>query len=146
MQMKEYILNTPDQERRLMIERLADYFRNNNIAVHAALDIPELPLPKLFPNPGFGDQRRKQPHLLGVHNDSGELYIGLVKTRNEDLMDENSLTEYDLYMNLTVDQPGIRFCLMMHEDRIHQFNSFITHYLHPDFWPHFIAVAYSNDE
>lgn len=128
-----------------MIRKMADQFGKNNITVHAAIDIEGLPLPKLFPNPGFGDQRRKQPHLLGVHNQSGELYIGVVKTQEDDIMDEHSLTEYDLYMDLTIRQEGIRFCLMLHEDRIQKFNGFITHYIHPDFWQNFIVMAYSEE-
>ncbi len=134
-----------DDERRKMIHKLAEYFQKNNITIHAAVDIEGTPLPKLFPNPGFGDQHRKQPHLLGVHEESGELYIGLVKTQAEDLMDENSLTEYDLFMDLTIRQKGIRFCLMINEDRVQHINGFITHYFHPDFWPNFIVVAYSGD-
>ncbi len=132
-------------ERRTMIQALAENFKINDITIHAAVDIEGLPLPKLFPNPGFGDQRRKQPHILGVHNKSGELYIGLVKTKDDDLTDESSLTEYDLYMDMTMKQEGIRFCIMMHEHRIQHFNSFITHYLHPDFWPNMMVIAYSED-
>jgi len=132
-------------ERTVMIRALAENFRKNGITVNAAVDIDGYPLPKLFSNPGFGDQRRKQPHLLGVHEKDGELYIGLVKTSDEDLMDESSLTEYDLFMDLTIRQKGVRFCLMIHEDRIQQFNSFITHYLHPDFWPNMMVVAYSKE-
>lgn len=134
-----------DEERRHMIRAMAENFRKNDITVHSAVDIDGLPLPKLFPNPGFGDQRRKQPHVLGVHNKTGELYIGLVKTKGDDLTDESSLTEYDLYMDLTLRQDGIRFCIMMHEHRVQHFNSFITHYLHPDFWPNMMVIAYSDD-
>lgn len=135
-----------DDDRRKMIRKLAEYFQKNNITINSAVDLDDIPLPKLFPNPGFGDQRRKQPHLLGVHRESGELYIGLVKTQAEDLMDENSLTEYDLYMDLTIRQDGVYFCLMVDDNRVHHVNGFITHYLHPDFWPKFIVVPYTEDE
>lgn len=143
----EYQFNAAESDqRRVMVKTLAEYFRLNDISVNAAVDIDHLPPPKLFSNPGFGDQKRKQPQLIGVHNKTGELYIGLVKTREDDILGEHSLTEYDLYMDLTIRQKGIKVCLMIHEDRIKDFNSFITHYLHPEFWNNFIVVAYSEDD
>ncbi len=133
-----------DNQRSLMVHKLAAHLRAIDVNVLAAIDTDDLPVPKLFSNPGFGDQKRKQPHILGVHNKTGELFIGLVRTKYEDFTDENSRTEYDLYTNIAMRQRGINIYLMLHEDRIQHFNSFITHYLHPDFWVKIIVVAYAD--
>jgi hypothetical protein len=134
----------PD-ERRSMIEQLVRHFRSNGIQIQAAVELDGFPLPSLFPNPGYGDQRRKQPHVLGIHEGSGELYIGLVKTRSDNIESESSLTEYDLYFDISARNPNIRICIMIHEDRVHEFNSFITHYIHPDLWDRLLIVAFSPD-
>lgn len=133
-----------DYQRRCMVHKLTAHLQAIDVNVLAAIDSDDLPLPKLFSNPGFGDQKRKQPHILGVHDKTGELFIGLVKTEQEDITDENSRTEYDLYTDLAMRQKGINIYLMLPEDRIQQFNSFITHYLHPDFWEKIIIVAYAD--
>lgn len=137
--------DTGRDQRHTMIQQLVDYFRRNNITVKAAVGIENLPLPQLFPNPGYGDQKRKQPHVLGIHNETGDVYIGLVKTRDQDLTDDSSLTEYDVYIDIASRRDGIHIYLMIDEDRIHQFNSFITHYIHPDYWTSLTIVAYSDD-
>jgi hypothetical protein len=140
-----YIINSDaNNQRSLMVHKLAEHLHAIDVTVLSAIELENLPLPKLFSNPGFGDQKRKQPHILGVHKSTGELYIGLVKTEGEDFTDENSRTEYDLYTDLAIRQKGINIYLMLHEDRIQQFNSFITHYLHPDFWEKIMLVAYSD--
>jgi hypothetical protein len=128
----------------ILIRNFADYYKRSSFRILNAVGLEEYPLPKIVNNDGFGDQRPKQPHIVGVNDDTGEIIIGILKTISDNLESASALTEYDLYLNLTHDDDNVRLCVYLPTDRVQEFNSLITRYLHPDFYNKIIVATYSD--
>jgi hypothetical protein len=130
----------------ILVRKLAEYYKRIGLRVISAVGIDGFPLPKLIKNEGFGDQRPKQPHIVGYNETNGEMYIGIVKTISDNLESASALTEYDLYLNLSNEDGKIRLCVYLPVERIQEFNSLITRYLHPDYYDKIVIVTYSDNE
>ncbi len=129
-----------------LMKEFAGHFERDDIRILAAVGLDGYPLPQMVQNNRFGDQRPKLPHLLAVNDSTGENYIGIIKTAQDDLESTSALTEYDLYLDLSHGDEKLRLCIYLPQERLQEFNSLITHYIHPDYWKHLVIMTHPAED
>ena len=96
-----------------------------------------------LPNDGYGDQEAKTPDVFAYDQKNRCFIIGEAKTGEGDLETDHALTQYNVYLDQFDTRQGTRATLYMilPADKVPEFNSLITHYLHPDYWKHIVVVT-----
>lgn len=126
-----------------LVEELLTIFIRQGFRILAAVGIPGLPAPKALLNDGYGDQERKSPDIYAFDERRNRYIIGEAKTGNSDLESNHALTQYNVYLDHIAPENGHpALCYVILPGRIvPEFNTLITHYIHPDYLPRIIVVA-----
>ena len=126
-----------------LIAELVEIFRERGYKLLGADGITGLPLPRPLPNDGYGDQQAKAPDIYAFDEATGCYIIGEAKTGKGDLETDHALTQYNVYLDQFDKHsgaPAILF-IIIPPSKIPEFNSLITHYIHPDYWGKIILVS-----
>lgn len=132
----------PEQHAKL-IEELVQIFRKEHFTILAADGIEGLPRPKKLHNDGYGDQEDKTPDLYAYDDVRRVHVIGEAKTGKGDFESEHALTQYNVFLDQVDRHSGRRslFYVIVPWNKIAEFNSLITHYIHPDYWSFLTLVS-----
>jgi hypothetical protein len=133
--------NDPEKHFEL-VEELVEIFRDRGYKILAADGVTGLPLARPLPNDGYGDQQAKAPDIYAFDETTRCYIIGEAKTGDGDLETEHALTQYNVFLDQFdkhTGAPAILF-IILPALKIPEFNSLITHYIHPDYWSKIVVV------
>ncbi len=125
-----------------LIAELIDLFLQEGFAVSGADGIEGYFPPIEMRNCGYGDQEDKTPDIYAFDPVRGRYIIGEAKTGRGDFETEDSLTQYNVYLDQrhpkTLTPTLVYF--IVPSSRVAEFNTLITHYIHRDLWDHLTIV------
>ncbi len=127
----------------LLVKELVDVFRTRGFRILGADGIPGIGPVTALPNDGYGDQQPKAPDVYAFDSTTGCYIIGEAKTGQGDFETEHALTQYNVFLDQFDKHsgaPAILFVIVP-PSRLPQFNSLITHYIHPDYWAKIVIVS-----
>ena len=99
--------------------------------------------PPPIANSGFGDGKPRTPDVVGVDGEKQRIVFGLVRENRESLDSEDSLTEYNVFLDHKADQGdhASMVLVMLPSALVHEFTGIVTHYIHREYWHRIIPVA-----
>ncbi|MBM4168171.1 MAG: hypothetical protein FJ215_03315 [Ignavibacteria bacterium] len=132
-----------EEKHQSLVTELCLLFTNASFDIIAADGVEGYSAPMPLENRGYGDQQQKTPDVYGYDRKRKVYVIGEAKTGDDDLETEHALTQYNVYL----DQPDPRtgkqafLYVILPANKVPEFNTIITHYLHPDYWPYLVVVS-----
>lgn len=125
------------------VQELVDYFLKAGYVVHAAKGIPGYAHPPAITNDGFGDLHPRFPDVIGVDRERQRIVFGIVKETQEDITNETSLTDYNVYLDHkhTAGVHASLLVVLLPQELMTEFTSVLTHYIHREYWHRVIPVA-----
>jgi len=134
-----------DRHQALVAELLA-VFVGRGFKILAADGVPGYPAPRRFRNDGYGDQGPKAPDLYGFDERQKRFVIGEAKTGEGDFETDHALTQYNVFLDQFDPATGTQAQLfvIVPADKVAEFNTMITHYIHRDYWPSIVVVSGSS--
>lgn len=135
-------MNRQELHQALVAELLKD-FLEHNYRITGVDGVNGYPAPRPLHNDGYGDQKPKAPDVQAIDEESGRLVIGEAKTGAGDLETEHSLTQYNVFLDQFDKKTGKQALVyfIVPEDVLPEFNTLLTHYIHPDYWPSLVLVS-----
>lgn len=129
--------------RQTLVKELLDLFLESSFDILGVEGIEGHVQPDPIENKGMGDQEYKSPDIYAFDHIKRNFVIGLAKTGKKDIASEHSLTQYQVFLNHVDPRSGNSSLLyiILPEKKIPDFNSLITHYIHPDCWENLILVS-----
>jgi hypothetical protein len=116
--------------RSILIRDLFDFFQEEKLEVHGVKELPDYPAPPFIQNGGFNDTQPRQPEIIGLD------------TKAEDLATEDSLAEYNVFLDHNAgkgDRASVLY-VMIPANLLQDFTHIITHYIHREYWNRIIPV------
>ena len=134
--------NDSDFHQRL-VEELVEILKERGFRILGADNVPGCAPTRPLPNDGFGDQEQKTPDVLAFDKKNRSYIIGEAKTGEGDLETDHALTQYNVYLDQFDPREGTRATLyvILPAAKVPEFNSLITHYIHPDYWKQIVVVT-----
>jgi hypothetical protein len=128
-----------------MVEELVRLFVARGYDVRGAAGIEGHDSPPPVRNEGFGSGKPHRPDVIGHDREAGRIVFGLVREKRTDLDTEESLEEYNVYLdhNAGLGQRASLLLVLMPPALIPEFTSILTHYIHRDYWHRVLPVASS---
>ncbi len=125
-----------------LIAELVELFLKERFTVSGADGIDGYYPPIELRNSGYGDQEDKMPDVYAFDPERGQYIIGEAKTGNRDFETEESLTQYNVYLDQyhPVTQIPTLVYFIVPSSRVAEFNTLITHYIHRELWNHITIV------
>lgn len=126
-----------------LVAELVGIFKERGYTLLGADGVPGLPLPRPLPNDGYGDQQAKAPDIYAYDENTRCYIIGEAKTGRGDFETDHALTQYNVFLDQFdkhTGAPAILFVIVP-ADKIPEFNSLLTHYIHPDYWGKLVIVS-----
>ena len=126
-----------------LIEELVGYFLSQDYIVQGAMDIKAYEPPPEVKNDGFGDLLPRRPHVIGLDRKEQRIVFGLVREKRSDLDSEQSLTDYNVFLDHRRAAGGASSLLvvLLPQLLIPDFTNIITHYIHREYWHRVIPVG-----
>ncbi len=124
------------------VEELIALFKTRGYELHGAIGL-EGREPLSIRNDGFGSGRARQPQVVGFDAESRRIVFGLVRVNREDLDSEDSLEEYNVFLdhNAGLGKQASLVLVLMPATLIADFTAIISHYIHREYWDRIIPVA-----
>jgi hypothetical protein len=125
-----------------LIAELVDLFLREQFTVSGADGVDGYYPPIEMRNSGYGDQEDKTPDVYAFDPGRGRYIIGEAKTGNGDFETEESLTQYNVFLDQrhpATHAPTLVYFIVP-SSRMAEFNTLITHYIHRDLWAHITIV------
>lgn len=125
-----------------LVQELVQVFEREGFRILRA-DLSGYLPPEPLPNDGYGDQKPKTPDVFAFDPATRRHIIGIVKTEGENFETEEALTEYNVFLDQIDRSTGTQATLyiLLPADRVPEFNTMITHYIHRDYWKSLVVVA-----
>ena len=132
-----------DEIRKVLREELLEYLTGEGFAVLGAKDSPGYGEPPRAHNDGYGDQKDKSPDILAYDAAGKRRIFGIVRTGDDDLETEGSLTEYNVFLDQTDSETGepYRLYIIIPSSKIQDLTALMTHYIHRDYWFKIVIVS-----
>ena len=132
-----------EERHRVLVEELIELFTRASFKILAADGVAGYPPPQPLHNDGYGDQEDKRPDVYAFDEASRQYIIGEAKTGLDDLETEHALTQYNVYLDQhdTRTRTSARLYLILPPSKLAEFNTLITHYIHPDYWNRITLVS-----
>jgi hypothetical protein len=126
-----------------LVQELIAYLTAEGIAIHGARNSRGFRAPSPVANNGYGDGRPKTPDIVGVDDKRNRIVFGVVRPDRASLDSENSLTEYNVFLDHREDKGDAASVLyvMIPPPLQQDFNSIITHYIHREYWHRIVTVV-----
>jgi hypothetical protein len=133
-------MNRQELHRTLVIE-LLNVFLERKYTITGVDGVREYPAPRPLHNDGYGDQKPKAPDIQAI-DEAGRLVIGEAKTGEGDFETEHSLTQYNVYLDQFDKKTGRQALvyIIVPAKTLPEFNTLLTHYIHPEYWPSLVLV------
>ncbi len=131
-----------EDRHRQLVEELIQVFKREGFRILSA-DAPGYPSPAPLPNDGYGDQTPKAPDVYAFDKATQRHIIGEAKTGEDDFETEHSLTQYNVFLDQFDRSTGIqsKVYIIVPSEKIAEFNTMITHYIHRDYWQSLVVVS-----
>jgi hypothetical protein len=112
--------------------------------LQGAIGVEGLPPSPRIPNGQFGSLRDRYPDVVAFDPQMRRIVFGVVRERKEDLDSEESLEEYNLYLdqNARMGDQAARLYVALPSSLLPEFTGMITHYIHREYWHRVIPVAW----
>ncbi|MCX6135608.1 MAG: hypothetical protein NTU47_17510 [Ignavibacteriales bacterium] len=126
-----------------LVAELVDIFKERGYTLLGADGVAGLPRPKPLQNDGYGDQQAKAPDIYAYDENTRCYIIGEAKTGRGDFETDHALTQYNVFLDQFdkhTGAPAILFVIVP-AAKIPEFNSLLTHYIHPDYWGKLVIVS-----
>lgn len=132
-----------EEKKKRLIEELVEYFQNQKFQTIAARKASNYREPEPIHNDGFGDQGDKSPDVLAYDDREKCFLVGVARTGEGDFESEESLTEYNVFLDQVDDHYGkpYRLYIIAPSNLISQLTLLITHYIHRDYWQKITFVS-----
>ena len=126
-----------------LVEELVAIFKGRGYRILGADNVAGIAPPRPLPNDGYGDQEKKTPDVFAFDKKNKCYVIGEAKTGEGDLETDHALTQYNVFLDQFDNREGTRATLyiILPANKVPEFNSLITHYIHPDYWKHLVVVT-----
>ncbi len=126
-----------------LVNELLNVFLEHKYKITGVDGVKEYPAPRPLHNDGYGDQKSKTPDIQAVDEASGRLVLGEAKTGEGDFETEHSLTQYNVYLDQFDKNTGKQALvyIIVPGSTLPEFNTLLTHYIHPEYWPSLVLVA-----
>ena len=94
-------------------------------------------------NDGYGDQENKAPDIYAYDARRHCFIIGEAKTGNGDFETEHALTQYNVFLDQFDKTSGLQadLYIIVPASKVPEFNSLITHYIHPEYLESIVVVS-----
>ncbi|MBM4160029.1 MAG: hypothetical protein FJ217_02915 [Ignavibacteria bacterium] len=137
-----HLRNDPEKHQQL-VEELLSIFRDLGYRILGADGVGGVPRAQRLHNDGYGDQEDKEPDLYAFDAQQERYIIGEAKTGDNDFETEHALTQYNVFLDQFDKKTGRQAMLyvIVPSPRVPEFNSLITHYIHPDYWESIVLVS-----
>ena len=124
---------------------LLGYFLKEGFQIIGAKSLKNYQNPPFLYNDGYGDQKSRMPEILAFDPKEKRFVIGAVRASREELDSEESLTEYNVFLDQKDEKTGtpFRLCLIMPASCTSEMTSLLTHYIHREYWYRITIVASS---
>jgi hypothetical protein len=126
-----------------LLDQLHAFFLSSGFEVHGALGIHGVAPPPFIPNDGYGTGRNPQPSLIGFDPLQRRIVFGLVRERRADLDSEESLEEYNVFLdhNTRLGPRASAVYVIMPGEFLTDFGDIVSHYIHREYWGRIVGVA-----
>lgn len=130
----------------VLVRELVDIFLREGFLISGADGIDGYSPPLELRNDGYGDQEDKMPDVYAYDETRKCYIIGEAKTGAGDFETEHALTQYNVFLDQFHRITGSQAVLYMivPAAEIPEFNSLITHYIHPEYWKSIVLVSSVN--
>ncbi len=134
-------MNLPSKD--VLVSELVHYFLHEGFAVHGACGVEGYDLPPAIRNDGFGSARPCRPDVIGFDASRRRIVFGLVRENRESLDTEQSLEEYNVFLdhNAGMHEQASVLYVLLPPSLLEEFTSLITHYIHREYWNRVIPVV-----
>jgi len=130
------------EKHQFLIRELVELFKHKGYIINFADGLDGFYPPNELPNHGYGDQEDKAPDVYAYDESEQRYIIGEAKTGAGDLETEHALTQYNVFLNHfhpKTKRPSL-FYIILPAKKVAEFNTLITHYIHPDLWNNLMVV------
>ena len=125
------------------VEELVKFLIQEGIVVHAARGMEGYKTPSPVRNDGYGKSLPRRPDVVGFDFKKRRIVFGLVRTDQKSLDSEDSLEEYNVFLDHNSqmrDQASLLYVLLP-TGLVQEFTSIITHYIHREYWHRIVPVG-----
>ena len=131
-----------------LVKELVELFLHEGFLVSGADGVSGYTPPPELPNDGYGDQEEKAPDVYAYDTARKVYIIGEAKTGDGDFETEHALTQYNVFLDQVTRSSGKpTYCyLIVPSSRLAEFQAFLMHYIHRDYWPRIVFVSSSRYE
>jgi hypothetical protein len=134
---------TDPEKHAALVDELASIFKDRGFRIQSADGVVGHPMVRPLHNDGYGDQEDKAPDILAYDEKRHCSVIGEAKTGNGDFETDHALTQYNVFLDqfdkTSTLQADVYF--IVPASKVPEFNSLITHYIHPDYLESIIVVS-----
>jgi hypothetical protein len=136
-------LRNDAEKHQLLIEELLSILIKLGYHILGVDGLSGAPLVRELHNDGYGDQEDKTPDIYAFDEKGGRYIIGEAKTGGNDFETEHALTQYNVFLDQFDKKTGQQAILyvIVPSSKVAEFNSLITHYIHPDYWQSIVLVS-----
>jgi len=126
-----------------LIKELLDIFNERDFQILGADSIEDHPGVHPLRNDGYGDQEDKAPDIYAYDARRHCTIIGEAKTGNRDFETDHALTQYNVFLDQFDKTSGLQadLYIIVPASKVPEFNSLITHYIHPDYLESIVVVS-----
>ncbi len=126
-----------------LVARLVDYLKAEGVEIKGAAGITGMALPPPIANDGYGSARPRRADVIGFDGAKRRVVFGLVRPDRESLDSEESLEEYNVFLdhNARAGDQASALYVIMPEHLLNEFTSIVTHYIHREYWHRVVAVG-----
>jgi hypothetical protein len=134
--------NDPEKHAAL-IQELLGIFDEKGFQILAADGLVGHPRVHLLHNDGYGDQEDKAPDIYAYDQKRHCYIIGEAKTGKGDFETEHALTQYNVFLDQFDKTSSLQadLYIIVPASKVPEFNSLITHYIHPDYLVSIVVVS-----
>ena len=125
-----------EQHRQLLIDELRALFVRSGLKIIGSGGSGSYDPPPKLRNEGYGDQEDKRPDIFAIDETTGHYVIGLARLGVGDLETDHALTQYNVFLDQFDPRTGerARMIVILPASKVAEFNTLITHYIHPELW------------
>jgi hypothetical protein len=111
-------------------------FVKGGLKIIGAVGAEEFDAPPRLKNEGYGDQEDKRPDVFAMDDKTGQYVIGIARLGENDLETDDALTQYNVFLDQFDPRTGerARMIVILPTAKVAEFNTLITHYIHPELW------------
>jgi hypothetical protein len=134
--------NDPEKHAALVEELLA-IFIERGFRILGADGADKYPMARPLHNDGYGDQENKAPDIYAYDEKRHCYIIGEAKTGHGDFETEHALTQYNVFLDQFDKTSSLQADLyvIVPASKVPEFNSLITHYIHPEYLQSVVVVS-----